>query len=675
MINRTRVYKWLFLAAIPLIGMAATGTLLYLMDHAFSHLHAQTSLIHVDEEAGKLHALEGGSISERRFERGDLEDAETLKDEMTGNINESLEMHLGEDLSVELSRSLDLYLNASNDMFRLLAEGRFDDAGRVFKQECEPRFDELAADIHEAVEHHQEYANRQVNYAYFGSLATTVAAVALIILLFSRFEHQRRVAEITQAEKKTLEESEERFRSVTGSANDAIISIDSRDLITFWNPAAASTFGFSTAEAQGQPVSLIMPERFREAHREGLRRVVETEETKIIGGTIEVIGLRRDGSEFPLEMSLSKWDSREGTFFTAIMRDITERKQAEEKIEEQRTKLVARNQELSVLFDVSFTIGSSLGMDKLLDQTLETILKWEISGIQQGGIFIVEDDRLVLAADRGLSRDFIEAHRELRVGECLCGRAVETGEAIVLPNAHEDSRHTISYPGMEPHGDIIIPLKAVNKVVGVLYLSLQAGAEISERERMLLASIGGQIGIAMENANLYEETKKLSLHDPLTGLANRNLMNLELPGNMARASRSGKPFALIMLDLDHFKQYNDTYGHSAGDNLLVEVARIAKRNSRETDLVVRFGGEEFLIVLPETGSSTATAIAERLRKEVMETDFYPEEGKPAAHITVSLGVAAWRQDIADVDELIKLSDEALYRAKEGGRNRVESQEK
>ncbi|MEK7817150.1 MAG: GGDEF domain-containing protein, partial [Actinomycetota bacterium] len=158
----------------------------------------------------------------------------------------------------------------------------------------------------------------------------------------------------------------------------------------------------------------------------------------------------------------------------------------------------------------------------------------------------------------------------------------------------------------------------------------------------------------------------------LTGLANRNLMNLELAGNMARSSRTKKPFALIMLDLDHFKQYNDTYGHAAGDRLLVEVAGIAIKHSRETDLVVRFGGEEFLIVLPETGSSTATAIAERLRKEVMETGFYPEEGKPAAHITVSLGIAAWRQDITGVDELIKLSDEALYRAKERGRNRVES---
>ena len=672
MIKNNLVQKIAVLFAIPLIGLAAFGMLLYLMEHAFTHLNAQTSLIHTDEKAGQLHALEWGIISERKFNRRYLEDSETLKNDMTQSINKSLEMHLGEDISARLNRSFELYVNASDDVFRLLSEGRFEEAGNVFRQVCEPRFDELSAVLHEAVEHHQQYANKQVNYAYAGSFLTTLAAIALIIFLFSLFERQRRVAEITQAEKKIFEESEERFRSVAQSATDAIISIDSRDRVTFWNPAAAATFGFSAAEAQGQPVSLIIPERFRGEHRKGLRRVIETGESRVIGRTIEVLGLHRDGSELPLELSLSKWDSREGTFFTAIMRDISERKRAEAKIEEQQTKLVTRNQELSVLFDVSFAIGSALGMDKLLDQTLETILKWEISGIQQGGIFIVKDDRLVLAADRGLSREFIEAHRELKVGECLCGRAVQTGETIVLPNAHEDSRHTISYPGIQPHGDIIIPLKAVDKVMGVLYLNLAAGTEVSGRERRLLATIGGQIGIAMENARLFEETKKLSLHDSLTGLANRNLMNLELAGNMARSSRTKKPFALIMLDLDHFKQYNDTYGHAAGDRLLVEVAGIAIKHSRETDLVVRFGGEEFLIVLPETGSSTATAIAERLRKEVMETGFYPEEGKPAAHITVSLGIAAWRQDITGVDELIKLSDEALYRAKERGRNRVES---
>ncbi len=126
-----------------------------------------------------------------------------------------------------------------------------------------------------------------------------------------------------------LRESEERFRSVLQSAHDAIISIDSRGMITFWNKKAEAMFGHSVREAIGKPVSIIIPERFRDKHQKGMERVVSTGQSKIIGKTVELEGLKRDGDEFPLELSLAKWETREGIFFSGILRDISERKRAE----------------------------------------------------------------------------------------------------------------------------------------------------------------------------------------------------------------------------------------------------------------------------------------------------------------------------------------------------------
>lgn len=155
-------------------------------------------------------------------------------------------------------------------------------------------------------------------------------------------ELEQRIAERTAQ----LAASEERFRSVAQSAFDAVISIDGAGKITFWNDAAARIFGHSADEILGRPLSTIMPERFRSAHQSGLARVAATGEARVIGKLMEFIGLRKDGSEFPLEISLSRWKTREGTFFTGIVRDITERKKAEQAISALTENLNLRAREL-----------------------------------------------------------------------------------------------------------------------------------------------------------------------------------------------------------------------------------------------------------------------------------------------------------------------------------------
>ncbi|MFV2072766.1 MAG: diguanylate cyclase [Thermoanaerobaculales bacterium] len=325
-------------------------------------------------------------------------------------------------------------------------------------------------------------------------------------------------------------------------------------------------------------------------------------------------------------------------------------------------QILEKQEDLSALYTVSTAISQTIDIKKLLTIVLETVTELKMLNVErEGGIFLVEDDRMELVAHLGHSEGFLELHRSMRVGDCLCGIAAEKGEVLVSSNCHHDARHTIKYPEMAAHGHIILPLRAGKRTIGVLYLYQPAGFEIPEGRWKLLDSICNQIGIAIENARLYEETKRFSLHDALTGLANRRMMQIDFRRSFSRAKRNDDPFSVIMLDIDRFKKYNDSHGHSAGDQILVKLAEMILNETREMDLCVRYGGEEFLIILPDTDLAGAQEIAERIRASVAEK----------LDITVSLGVSSFFAEMIDYEELIKKVDDALYRSKNLGRNRVE----
>ena len=159
-----------------------------------------------------------------------------------------------------------------------------------------------------------------------------------------------------------LRESEKRYRAVIDNAIEAIISVDGRGNIVAWNPAAETIFGYSADESLGKPVTFIMPERFRKSHKKGLKQVISTGKLKIIGKTVEIAGLRKDGSEFPFELSLASWKTGEGIFFTAIIRDITERKKMEEEIKKKMDSLEKFNK---------FAVGRELRMKELKERIKE----------------------------------------------------------------------------------------------------------------------------------------------------------------------------------------------------------------------------------------------------------------------------------------------------------------
>jgi len=206
--------------------------------------------------------------------------------------------------------------------------------------------------------------------------------------------------------------------------------------------------------------------------------------------------------------------------------------------------------------------------------------------------------------------------------------------------------------------------------VGVLHMqSMTSMLEAFESERLLAATFAEQLALSVSNLKLQEALRQQSRRDALTGLFNRRHLEESLEREMRRGARANQPVAAVMFDLDHFKTFNDTFGHEAGDSVLREIATLLSRSVRAEDIPCRFGGEEFFLILPATSLEGGQIWAERLRSKARELTVL-HNGKSLGMITISVGVAAFPLHGSSVKEVIATADGALYEAKESGRDRV-----
>jgi diguanylate cyclase (GGDEF)-like protein len=212
---------------------------------------------------------------------------------------------------------------------------------------------------------------------------------------------------------------------------------------------------------------------------------------------------------------------------------------------------------------------------------------------------------------------------------------------------------------MMGHGDII----------GLL--SLRSSTKITEDARRLAALATEQISMALANMQLRETLRNQSIRDPLTGLFNRRYAEETLPRELHRAAREKTSVGLLMLDVDHFKRFNDTFGHEAGDYVLKEIAATLQQHTRKGDVLSRMGGEELLVLLPGSDMEHTLLKAEALRAAVASLDL-SHRGSSLGTITTSIGVAISPKHGEAPDDVLRAADRALYRAKQRGRNRVES---
>jgi diguanylate cyclase (GGDEF)-like protein len=328
-----------------------------------------------------------------------------------------------------------------------------------------------------------------------------------------------------------------------------------------------------------------------------------------------------------------------------------ERKKTEE-------QLKCRNREMAALLSISTSISSSIEMEFLFEEVLKNIENLDLlDDKNKASIFLMKDGMFATGDVYGQAGDspFSESLKRLfdRQFCSLNGLSKEQLKPLVCLNS-DTSSDVECYPN-----HVGIPFVAKNKILGVMCLYLPPGDEINPQTMEVLLSLGNQLGMAVENAQLYEKTKRLALHDPLTKLANRRQMENFLNYQIKRSERYGDDLCVVMADIDHFKKYNDTFGHTAGDVLLKKTADIIMEEIRESDLAVRYGGEEFMVILTKAQIGQAKEVAERIRKHI--------EAK--LEITISMGIASYQKGMDEL-RIISIADQALYRAKELGRNRV-----
>jgi len=216
---------------------------------------------------------------------------------------------------------------------------------------------------------------------------------------------------------------------------------------------------------------------------------------------------------------------------------------------------------------------------------------------------------------------------------------------------------------------VFIPLKAKDKINGIIVADNFITREpINKDDEHMLTMLANQAGLAIENSRLYEKTVMLAHMDSLTELWNHGYFQFLLQTELEKTRAEQTPLSLILLDIDHFKIYNDTLGHQAGDKTLTELALLLKNQSRKMDFVCRYGGEEFVMILPQTDKKEAFLIAERLRMDIEKHTFSHEDIFPTKKLTVSLGISSFPEDGTVPAELVSASDKALYQAKNKGRN-------
>ncbi len=224
---------------------------------------------------------------------------------------------------------------------------------------------------------------------------------------------------------------------------------------------------------------------------------------------------------------------------------------------------------------------------------------------------------------------------------------------------------------------LCLPLLNQNNVIGLFFVQYLKGSRKAKgklnKNNVLEEAIAKQLSLSISNIKLRNLLESQAVHDPLTGLLNRRYIDHTLQRELYQAQRYSRPLSVIMIDIDYFKNINDTYGHKAGDTTLKETARLLQEKSRKEDIVCRFGGEEFLIVMQETTQKRALERADEIRKAVEGHSFSFNAGQ-TKKITISLGISAFPENGQSIEDLILRADQALYKAKKQGRNRVETAE-
>jgi diguanylate cyclase (GGDEF)-like protein len=353
---------------------------------------------------------------------------------------------------------------------------------------------------------------------------------------------------------------------------------------------------------------------------------------------------------------------------SALQREL----QLQEELKLAGAQLAERARETELVVDVTRALSGTLDLHEQLEELGKSVCQG--LGADEFSVLLVDEPthQLVCEAVAGSAPSAARGVR-LAIGEGVAGEAVARGETLYVPDVRRDERF-LHYKGKKQTvgSFLAVPLRSKGRIVGVMNINRPQVGAFTPQEIRVAESVAMQAAMAISNARLFQQTLELSYTDPLTGIPNRRHLFQQLEQEWTRSLRFGDELSLLMIDLDLFKNVNDTWGHAIGDGVLRAIAQVLRRNVRKVDTVARYGGEEFCVLLPRVTKREAIEVAEKLRRAVATTPLPGAPDQQPIHLTISVGVATYGADASDMSGLIESADKALYAAKHAGRNAVQA---
>ncbi|MES9859918.1 MAG: diguanylate cyclase [Candidatus Thiodiazotropha sp. LLP2] len=442
-------------------------------------------------------------------------------------------------------------------------------------------------------------------------LSLFIMILLLVVALRAGLDVRRR-----QQFQEQLAEEEMKLRTMTDSAQDAIISINHNGNVESWNPAAQRIFGYQEEDIIGQPIQdLIVTSQLNEGQVGGLSDYINNGKGQDVGAVIEQVGISRDGSEFPLEISIASMQLQNYYHSVCVIRDITIRKQAEQQLR----------------------------------------LSHQVMASATDGIIITDSHKQIVSVNSAFTE--------------ITGYALEevSGKrpSLLKSGKHPEDFYHNMWSEIQDKGSWRGEIWNRRKDGAVYVEWLSISAVYDQKDE--LSHYVGIFSDMTQRKRAEAELERLAFFDPLTGLANRLLLHDRLEQSCSYAKRNGSMVAVLFLDLDRFKAVNDSFGHEVGDQLLQEVSRRIQEVVREGDTVARLGGDEFVVVLRDLKDSDGvTLVAEKI-VYVIDQPIHIQENH--CSIDASIGIALYPNH-QEVDSLLKLADHAMYEAKRNSKTKI-----
>lgn len=476
-------------------------------------------------------------------------------------------------------------------------------------------------------------------------------------------EHTVDITERKKAEE-ALKESEQRYRLLYESSRDGYIRVDMVGRIKEVNQAFAAMLRYPPEELKITTYDRLTPPLWHVVEQ---KIITDQVLTRGYSEIYEKEFITKNGHVFPVELrtSLIVDHAQRPVGMWAFVRDITERKNAEKRLIQLKMNLELEHRKLEQVLTIEQKMRSLMNLNHLVDFVIDKAT--EILEVQKCSLMLLDEEshELVIRGARGLSEKIVSSTR-IQLGEGIAGQVAQRGTPLLVNDIEQSPLVSrVNRPAYRHKSFMSVPIKLQNRIVGIVNVADKRDdkdATFNNIDLKILSTIVHQAAMAIENANYYRELEYLSLTDPLTGIYNYRHFIRTLDAEISRVKRYQHSLCLLMIDVDNFKHYNDTFGHPEGDRLLKKISKTLKNNLRSVDVVCRYAGDEFAVILPETSADEGLLVAKKIKNAVESLELKQP-------MTISIGLGKHHAE-SDRRDLIMTADQALYQAKREGKNKV-----